>query len=168
MILPNQKHQTILVSTSSSSSSSSESTLSDYSSDIVAEIIRNSSRKLKSKPKPKQKTPQKTKITAPKKAVAENISILDHLTPHLSGDAFTHSNLNSPSHPINKFLNVTSKAPQGPVVQEPPIITVQTPPPHSVVPEQNTPNITITPEQDKQPPTQTLIPESPPQNIEKP
>jgi hypothetical protein len=114
MILPNQKHQTILVSTSSSSSSS-ESTLSDYSSDNVAEILRKSSRKLKSF-KPKQKTPQKTKIPTPKKAAAENSSILDHLTPHLSGDAFTHSNLNSPSHPINKFSNVTAEPPQGPLI----------------------------------------------------
>ncbi|KAK2449774.1 hypothetical protein QL285_008934 [Trifolium repens] len=48
MILPNQKHPTVLVSTSSSSSSSSESTLSDYSSDTVAEILRKSTRKLKS------------------------------------------------------------------------------------------------------------------------
>ena len=95
---------------------------------------------------------KKPKPPTPKEVVAEDTSFLDHLTPHLSGDAFTHSNLNSPNHPINKFLNVTSEAPQ-----EPPIITVQTPPPQSVVPEQ-----------DNQPPTQTLIPESPTQNIEKP
>jgi hypothetical protein len=116
MILPNQKHQTILISTSSSSSSSSsstsEGTLSNCSSDTVAEIIKKAEKNLKSKTKPKQKTPQKTKIPTPKKVVAENTSFLDHLTPHLSGDAFTHSNLNSSNHPINKFLNVTSEAPQ--------------------------------------------------------
>jgi hypothetical protein len=119
MILPNQKHQTVVVSSSSLSSSSSEGTLSDYSSDTVAEILRKSSRKLKSF-KSKQKTPQKTKDTPPKKTDAEDTSILDHLTPDLSGDAFTHSNLNSPNHPINKFLNVSAEPPQEPLVQEPP------------------------------------------------
>jgi hypothetical protein len=160
MILPNQKHQTVLVSTSSSSSSSSslESTLSDYSSDTVAEIIRNASRNLKSKSKPKQRPQKKPKISAPKEGVAEDTSFLDHLTPHLSGDAFTHSNLNSPSHPINKFLNVTAEPSQGPIVQEPPIISVQTPPPHSVAPEQNNPNIIITSEPETQPPQNDDIP----------
>jgi hypothetical protein len=28
-----------------------------------------------------------------------NPDSLDHLIPHLSGDAFMHSNLNSPNHP---------------------------------------------------------------------
>jgi hypothetical protein len=52
-------------------------------------------------------------------------------------------------------LNVTSETSQGPVIQEPPTITVQTPPLHSAAPEL-----------EKQPPPQTLIPESQPQNVE--
>jgi hypothetical protein len=142
MILPNQKHKTVLVSSSSSSSSSSESTLSDYSSD-TAEILRKSAKKLKPF---KQKTPQKARNNPPKEAVAEDTSILDHLTPHLSGDAFTHSNLNSPSHPINKFLNVTAEPPQGPLVQEPPTTIAQTPPSHTIAPKQENPNTIINPE----------------------
>jgi hypothetical protein len=124
MILPNRKHQTVLVS-SSSSSSTSEGTLTDSSSESLHEIEKHAP---KPQPKPKQKTKQKTKIPAPKEVVAEDTSFLDYLTPHLSGDAFTHSNLNSPHHPINKFLNVTAETFQGPVIQEPPIITVQTSP----------------------------------------
>jgi hypothetical protein len=148
--------------------SSSEGTHSDYSSDTIAEIIKNASKRSKSKPKskPKQKPYQKTKIPAPEEAVAEETSVLNHLTPHLSGDPFRTSNLNSPNHPKNKFLNVTSETSQGPVIQEPPIISVQEPPLNFVVSEQNNPNTTITSEPDKQPPTQTFIPESPPQNIE--
>jgi hypothetical protein len=52
-------------------------------------------------------------------------------------------------------LNVTSETSQGPVIQEPPTITVQTPPLHFAAPEL-----------EKQPPPQTLIPESQPQNVE--
>ncbi|KAK2423122.1 hypothetical protein QL285_033597 [Trifolium repens] len=144
MILPNQKQGTVLVS--SSSSSSSESTLSDYITDI-AEVLRKSTRKLKSF---KQKTPQKTKNNSPKEAVAEDTSILDHLTPHLSGDAFTHSNLSSPNHPINNFLNVTTDPPQEPLVQEPPTTIVQIPPSHIVAPEQENPNTVINSEPETQ------------------
>ena len=45
-----------------------------------------------------------------------NTSVLDHLTTHLSGDAFTHSNRNSPiqSPPMN--------------TTEPPVQAIQTPP----------------------------------------
>jgi hypothetical protein len=42
-------------------------------------------------------------------------SVLDHLASHISGDAFTTSNLNSPNHPINKFLNdphITNAGPE--------------------------------------------------------
>jgi hypothetical protein len=91
----------------------------------------------------KKKTPQKTKNNPPKEAVAKDTSILDHLTSHLSGDAFTHSNLNSPSHPINKFFNTTADPPQGPPAQEPPTIIVQTPPSHTAAPEKENPNIVI-------------------------
>ncbi|KAK2382847.1 hypothetical protein QL285_070360 [Trifolium repens] len=119
---------------SSSSSSSSEGTLSDSSSESISEVIKRA-------PEPKPKSPK----SKPKEVVAEDTSFLDHLTPHLSGDAFTHSNLNSPNHPINKFLNVSAVTPK-PVVQEPSTIKIQTPPPHVVASEQENPNTTITSE----------------------
>ncbi|KAK2420575.1 hypothetical protein QL285_031286 [Trifolium repens] len=124
---------------SSSSSSSSEGTSSDYSTDS-SELLRKSSKNLnkiqKETPKkkiplkrtPKKKTPKKTTNNPPKETVVIDTSILDHLTSHLSGDAFTHSNLDSPNHPINKFVNTTSEPPQDPPVKEPPITIVQTPP----------------------------------------
>ncbi|KAK2382302.1 hypothetical protein QL285_069847 [Trifolium repens] len=146
------------ISSDSSSSSSSEGTLSDSSSETISEVIKRA-------PEPKPKSKPKTKLSAPKEVVAEDTSFLDHLTPHLSGDAFTHSNLNSPNHPINKFLNVTAETPK-PVVQEPPTITVQTPPPHVVAPEQENPNTTITSEPKIPPPqndeTSQLKPHTPP------
>ncbi|KAK2402627.1 hypothetical protein QL285_052128 [Trifolium repens] len=129
------------ISSDSSSSSSSEGTLSDSSSESISEVIKRA-------PEPKPKSPK----SKPKEVVAEDTSFLDHLTPHLSGDAFTHSNLNSPNHPINKFLNVTAKTPIKPVVQESPIIIVETPPPHFAAPEQNSPNTIITSEPKKQTP----------------
>jgi hypothetical protein len=61
---------------------------------------------------------------------------------------------------------VTSETSQGPAIQEPPIIIVQAPPLHFAAPEQNNPNIIIIFELEKQPPTQTLIPKSPLQNVE--
>ena len=82
-----------------------------------------------------KKVPKTTTNNPPKEAVVIDTSILDHLTTHLSGDAFTHSNLDSPNHPINKFVNTTSEPP----VQEPPITIVQTPPQNFVVPEQENP-----------------------------
>ncbi|KAK2381479.1 hypothetical protein QL285_069073 [Trifolium repens] len=130
---------------SDSSSSSSDGTLNDSSSETISEVI-------KSAPKPKPKSKPYSKISTPKEVVAEDTSFLDHLTPHLSGDAFTHSNLNSPNHPINKFLNVTAETPIKPVVQEPPIISVETPSPHSAAPEQNCPNTINTSEPEKQTP----------------
>jgi hypothetical protein len=133
------------ISSDSSSSSSSDGTLTDSSSETISEVIKRA-------PKPKPKSKPNSKISTPKEAVAEDTSFLDHLTPHLSGDAFTHSNLNSPNHPINKFLNVTAETPIKPVVQEPPIITVETPPPHSAAPEQNNPNTINTSEPEKQTP----------------
>jgi hypothetical protein len=57
----------------------------------------------------------------------------------LSGDAFTHSNLDSPDHPINKFVNTTSEAPTEPPIQEAPITNVQTPPLNFVASEQDNP-----------------------------
>jgi hypothetical protein len=55
----------------------------------------------------------------------------------LTGDAFTHSNTNSPNH--LQFVNTTPELPQDPPVQEPPIILVQTPPPTFAAPEQENP-----------------------------
>ncbi|KAK2363275.1 hypothetical protein QL285_088274 [Trifolium repens] len=127
---------------SDSSSSSSEGTLTDSSSETISEIIKRA-------PKPKPKPKQKTRTPPPKETVSEDDSFLDHLTPHLSGDAFTTSNLNSPNHPINKFVNATTET-----FQEPPIITVQTPPLNFAAPEQENPNTTITSEPDNQPPPQ--------------
>jgi hypothetical protein len=69
---------------------------------------------------PMKKTPKKATNIPLKEAVVIDTSILDHLTSHLSGDAFTHSNLYSPNHPINKFVNTTSEPPQQPPVPEPP------------------------------------------------
>jgi uncharacterized protein (DUF305 family) len=97
--------------------SSSEGTLTDSSSESLEEII-------KQAPKPRSKPKQTTKTTATKEVVSEDNSFLDHLTPHLSGDAFTTSNLNSPNHPINKFLNVTTETLQEPEIhQTSPMIT---------------------------------------------
>jgi hypothetical protein len=94
-----------------------------------------------------------------KEYATDGNSVLDHLVSHISDDAFTSSNLNSPNHPINKFVNATSET-----LTEPPMTTVQAPPLNFVAPEQVNPNTTITSE----PPTQTSIPESPPQNVEIP
>ncbi|WJX61598.1 NADH:ubiquinone reductase (H(+)-translocating) [Trifolium repens] len=143
------------ISSDSSSSSSSDGTLTDSSSETILEVIKRA-------PKPKPKSKPNSKISTPKEAVAEDTSFLDHLTPHLSGDAFTHSNLNSPNHPINKFLNVTVETPKKPVVQEPPIITVETPPPHSAAPELNNPNTINTSEPEKQTPQNVEMPQSKP------
>jgi hypothetical protein len=89
-----------------------------------------------------KKTPKKTTNIPPKEAVVIDTSILDHLTTHLSGDAFTHSNLDSPNHPINKFVNTTSEPPQNPPVQEPPITIVQTPPQIFASEQENPPTST--------------------------
>jgi hypothetical protein len=131
---------------SSSSSSSSEGTLSDSSIDsteVLAEFDKLEKEKEKKK-KPVKKTQFKrtTKRTTkqpihissdeePLIVIDTTIleqppntsSILDHLTQHLSGDAFTHSNPNSP--PPFPFVNTTTDQP----IQEPPAQTIQTPPP---------------------------------------
>jgi hypothetical protein len=92
---------------SSSSSSSSEDTLSNYSSDTVAAILKNAA---KPKPSPKPQTKSKShhkSTTMTKEYASDGNSVLDNLVSHISGDAFTSSNLNSPNHPINKFVNST-------------------------------------------------------------
>jgi hypothetical protein len=86
-------------SLSESSSSSSEETESDSSHEPISTLLKKG---LKLKPTPK---PQSTKTPNDKESVLEGNFVLDHLTPHISGDAFTTSNLNSPNHPINKFLS---------------------------------------------------------------
>ncbi|KAK2448968.1 hypothetical protein QL285_008207 [Trifolium repens] len=125
----------ILPSPQPLSSSSSEGTYSDTSTDS-SELHRKSTKNLNkhNKTTPVKKAPLKRtlikktpkKNNPPKETI--DTSILDHLTTHLSGDAFIHSNLDSPNHLINKFVNTTSEPPQDTPVQEPPIILVQTPP----------------------------------------
>ncbi|KAK2410539.1 hypothetical protein QL285_045900 [Trifolium repens] len=139
---------------SSSSSSSSEATLSDSSIDsteLIAKLDRIEKEKAKKK-KPVTKTFKRTTkksilissdeeedTTIPEQPT--NTSILDHLTTHLSGDAFTHSNTNSPLH--CPFVNTTANPP----VQEPHVQTIQTPPPSlDDIAQENPP--TFTPIQD--------------------
>ncbi|WJX51640.1 hypothetical protein P8452_37817 [Trifolium repens] len=144
----------------SSSSSSSEGTFSDTSTDSSELLIRldklqkeKSKKKIPVKRTPMKKTLKKTKtkpheenividtsiLDQPTNTTRKSPTILDHLSTHLSGDAFTHSNLESPNHPINKFVNNTS---------EPPITIVQTPPPIFAASEQENPP-TFTPVQDE-------------------
>ncbi|KAK2416431.1 hypothetical protein QL285_038826 [Trifolium repens] len=110
---------------SSSSSSSSEATLSNSSIDsdeLISKLDRIKRERAKKK-KTIKRTPKKTiPISSDEEednTIHEqplNTSVLDHLTTHLSGDAFTHSNRNSPhqSPPIN--------------TTEPPVQTIHTPP----------------------------------------
>jgi cell division septation protein DedD len=169
MMLPNQTTATTCLSlpSSSSSSSSSEGTPSDYSSETAA-IMRKSSRHMN---KLKMKTAKETINISPEEDIPintsyldqENIVInsdsLDHLTPHLSGDAFMHSNLNSPNHPINKFVNTTFDSPISELIfNEPQMTPVQASPVHVNVSEQVKPSTPIhtephTPTPEQQPPT---------------
>ncbi|KAK2435918.1 hypothetical protein QL285_020943 [Trifolium repens] len=103
-----------------SSSSSDTSTNSD-------EFIAKLSRKAKHKQKPIQlSSDEETPIiidTTILNQPTTTESVLDHLQQHLSGDAFTHSNPNSPRFPIIKPSTVQS-------IQEPPMVqSIQTPPP---------------------------------------
>ncbi|KAK2423232.1 hypothetical protein QL285_033697 [Trifolium repens] len=128
----------------SSSSSSSEATLSDSSIDcneLIAKLDRIKKERAKKKKTlkrtPKQSIPisfdEEEDNTIPEQPT--NTSILDHLTTHLSGDAFTHSNKNSPLQ--SPFVNTT----------EPPVQTIQTPPPSlDDITQENPP--TFTPIQD--------------------
>ncbi|KAK2367871.1 hypothetical protein QL285_081116 [Trifolium repens] len=146
----------------SSSSSSSEETLSDSSIDsteLIAKLDRIEKEKAKKK-KPVKKTFKRTTKRTTKKSIhissdeeediiidttileqPTNTSVLDHLTQHLSGDAFTHSNTNSPLH--CPFVNTTADPP----VQEPSVQTIQTPPSSlDDIAQENSP--TFTPIQD--------------------
>ncbi|KAK2408736.1 hypothetical protein QL285_044224 [Trifolium repens] len=70
-------------------------------------------------------------------------TILDHLSTHLSGDAFTHSNTASPDH--FHFVNTTSNLPSDPPLLEP---QIQSPPSSLADIEQEDPPI-FTPAQDE-------------------
>ncbi|KAK2389866.1 hypothetical protein QL285_063428 [Trifolium repens] len=70
-------------------------------------------------------------------------TILDHLSTHLSGDAFTHSNTASPDH--FHFVNTTSNLPSDPPLPEP---QIQSPPSSLADIEQENPP-TFTPAQDE-------------------
>ncbi|KAK2437062.1 hypothetical protein QL285_021999 [Trifolium repens] len=70
-------------------------------------------------------------------------TILDHLSTHLSGDAFTHSNTASPDH--FHFVNTTSNLPSDPPLPEP---QIQSPPSSLADIEQEDPPI-FTPAQDE-------------------
>ncbi|KAK2401744.1 hypothetical protein QL285_051313 [Trifolium repens] len=121
---------------SSSSSSSSDETLSDTSIDsteLIAELDNLEKKKEKETKKiPVKRTLKKPKINPP---AEENITIdtsildqptnttrksptiLEHLSTHLSGDAFTHSNTASPDQ--FHFVNTTSNLPSDPPLPEP-------------------------------------------------
>jgi hypothetical protein len=104
-------------------------------------------------------------------------SVLDHLISHISGDAFTTSNLNSPNHPINKFLSdpvITNVDPEpetyynipSPPQQKSPEVVFHSSPIHLDVPEQETHHSITISELDKQISLQTSIPEQPIHNVE--
>ncbi|KAK2394345.1 hypothetical protein QL285_056187 [Trifolium repens] len=73
----------------------------------------------------------------------KSATILDHLSTHLSGDAFTHSNTASPDH--FHFVNTTSNLPSDPPLPEP---HIQSPPSSLADIEQEDPP-TFTPAQDE-------------------
>ncbi|WJX77044.1 hypothetical protein P8452_60387 [Trifolium repens] len=114
--------------------SSSSSDTSTDSEEFIAKIIREGPKK--TNPKKITKRPFKKPIQLSSDEETPIIidttilnqpttteSVLDHLQQHLSGDAFTHSNPNSPRFPIIKPSTVQT-------TQEPPIAqSIQTPPP---------------------------------------
>ncbi|KAK2428609.1 hypothetical protein QL285_027119 [Trifolium repens] len=126
-----------------SSSSSDTSTDSD---EFIAKLTRKAKQKQKTHEPPKKTNLKKTTKRPIKKPIqlssdeehqeptivintsildqpTTTESVLDHLQQHLSGDAFTHSNPNSPRFPIIKPSTVQT-------IQEPPIVqSIQTPPP---------------------------------------
>jgi hypothetical protein len=127
MILPDPQPQPVNISSSSSSSdSSSEDTLSDSSHDTISTLIRKG---------PKLQPKTKTLV---KEFGSDGNSLLDHLTSHTSGDAFTSSNFNAPKSLENVF---------------------HASPIHFVEPEQENLQNTLTNNEPKQEiPTQTTLP----------
>ncbi|KAK2422015.1 hypothetical protein QL285_032583 [Trifolium repens] len=128
VVLPDYK----LIPTSSSSDSS---TASD---EFIAKLTKEANKKQKKQDPPKKTNLKRTTKRPIKKPIqissdeeptilnqpANTESVLDHLQQHLSGDAFSNSNPNSPPH--FPFTNTTTDS----TVQEPPITQViQTPPP---------------------------------------
>ncbi|KAK2456377.1 hypothetical protein QL285_003749 [Trifolium repens] len=112
--------------------SSSSSDTSIDSDESIAKIIRKAPKKtnLKRTTKRPIKKPiqlssdEETPIITILHQPANTESVLDHLQQHLSGDAFTHSNPNTP--PRFPFTNTTADQ----VDQEPPVTqSIQTPPP---------------------------------------
>ncbi|KAK2361965.1 hypothetical protein QL285_087067 [Trifolium repens] len=150
------------------------SSLSDTSTDseeFIAKIIREGPKKTNLKKttkrpikKPIQLSSDEEQNTVDNTSIPEQPitteSVLEHLQQHLSGDAFTHSNPNSPRFPIIKPSTVQT-------IQEPPIVqSIQTPPPSlDHISQVNPP--TFTPVQDESIAHSEAQQESPPQSPNK-
>ncbi|KAK2389861.1 hypothetical protein QL285_063423 [Trifolium repens] len=144
---------------SSSSSSSSEGTSSDTSTDsseLIEKLDKIQKEQKKKIPvkrtlkKPKINPPAEENITIdtsildqPTNTTRKSPTILEHLSTHLSGDAFTHSNTASPDQ--FHFVNTTSNLPSDPPFPEP---QIQSPPSSLADIEQEDPPI-FTPAQDE-------------------
>ncbi|KAK2403177.1 hypothetical protein QL285_052638 [Trifolium repens] len=145
---------------SSSSSSSSEGTSSDTSTDsseLIEKLDKIQKEQDKKKipvkrtlKKPKNNPPAEENITIdtsildqPTNTTRKSPTILEHLSTHLSGDAFTHSNTNSPDQ--FHFVNTSSDLPIDPPIPEP---SIQTSPSSLADIEQGDPP-TFTPAQDE-------------------
>ncbi|KAK2456076.1 hypothetical protein QL285_003474 [Trifolium repens] len=133
--------------------SSSSSNTSTDSEEFIAKIIREGPKKINLKKTTKRPFKKPIQLSSDEKTPiiidttilnqpTTTESVLDHLQQHLSGDAFTHSNPNSPRFPIIKPSTVQT-------IQEPPIVQViQTPPPSlDHISQANPP--TFTPVQDE-------------------
>ncbi|KAK2387680.1 hypothetical protein QL285_061430 [Trifolium repens] len=133
--------------------SSSSSDTSTDSEEFIAKIIREGPKKTNLKKTTKRPFKKPIQLSSDEKTPiiidttilnqpTTTESVLDHLQQHLSGDAFTHSNPNSPRFPIIKPSIVQT-------IQEPPIVQViQTPPPSlDHISQANPP--TFTPVQDE-------------------
>ncbi|KAK2388288.1 hypothetical protein QL285_061985 [Trifolium repens] len=114
--------------------SSSSSDTSTDSEEFIAKIIREGPKKTNLKKTTKRPFKKPIQLSSDEETPiiidttilnqpTTTESVLDHLQQHLSEDAFTHSNPNSPRFPIIKPSTVQT-------IQEPPIVQViQTPPP---------------------------------------
>ncbi|KAK2436603.1 hypothetical protein QL285_021588 [Trifolium repens] len=114
--------------------SSSSSETSTDSEEFIAKIIREGSKKINLKKTTKRPIKKPIQLSSDEDTPiiidttilnqpTTTESVLDHLQQHLSGDAFTHSNPNSPRFPVIKPSTVQT-------IQEPPTVqTIQTPPP---------------------------------------
>ncbi|KAK2391601.1 hypothetical protein QL285_065041 [Trifolium repens] len=133
--------------------SSSSSDTSTDSEEFIAKIIREGPKKTNLKKTTKRPFKKPIQLSSDEKTPiiidttilnqpTTTESVLDHLQQHLSGDAFTHSNPNSPRFPIIKPSTVQT-------IQEPHIVQViQTPPPSlDHISQANPP--TFTPVQDE-------------------